>query len=91
MGGPLGFRVPAPLRGTARLLSTVLKARFLARGALLALGGIILPLLADRALLWWLALATALAAEILGRYLFFVSVVPKHLATPYLERGSEAA
>jgi hypothetical protein len=29
--------------------------------------------------------------EIVGRYLFFVSVVPKHVATAYLEIGSEAA
>jgi formate dehydrogenase iron-sulfur subunit len=79
------------LKGTARLLSTVLQSHFMARGALLALGGIVLPLVADRALVWWMALAVALAGEILGRYLFFVSVVPKHLATPYLERGSEAA
>ena len=33
----------------------------------------------------------ALSAEILGRYLFFVSVVPKHMAAPYLQIGSEAA
>jgi hypothetical protein len=31
----------------------------------------------------------AIAGEIIGRYLFFVSAVPKHLAAPYL--GSEAA
>ena len=29
--------------------------------------------------------------EILGRYLFFVSVVPKHLAAPYIASASEAA
>ena len=29
--------------------------------------------------------------EMLGRYLFFVSVVPKHMAAPYLAAASEAA
>ena len=37
------------------------------------------------------ALVLALAAQILGRYLFFVSVVPKHLAAPYLATAREAA
>ena len=40
---------------------------------------------------WWAPLLVALSAEILGRYLFFVSVVPKHMAAPYLQIGSEAA
>ena len=35
------------------------------------------------------AAVMAIAGEIVGRYLFFVSAVPKHLAAPYL--GSEAA
>jgi len=38
-----------------------------------------------------LALLLALAGEIAGRYLFFVSVVPRHMAAPYLAAGSEAA
>ena len=38
-----------------------------------------------------LALTLAIAAEILGRYLFFVSVVPKHMAAPYVPVESEAA
>ena len=82
------------LRGTARLLSSVLATRFLARGGLLALGGIVLPLIAtpeSARLTMSAALALALAGEILGRYLFFVSVVPKHMTTPYLAMGSEAA
>jgi hypothetical protein len=37
------------------------------------------------------AILVALGGEIVGRYLFFTSVVPKHMATPYLEAGSEAA
>ena len=79
------------LRGTARLLSTTLRVPFIGRSLLLAVGGVVLPLVADSPLLLWTALALALAGEIVGRYLFFVSVVPKHMATPYLEVGSEAA
>jgi hypothetical protein len=37
------------------------------------------------------ALALRIGAEILGRYLFFVSVVPKHMAAPYVRSESEAA
>jgi Fe-S-cluster-containing dehydrogenase component/DMSO reductase anchor subunit len=90
------------LKGTARLLSTVLARHFLARGVLLALGGMALPLAAvgvmgaDRTpLVVQLAMAAALVlavgGEILGRYLFFVSVVPKHMAAPYVAAASEAA
>jgi DMSO reductase anchor subunit len=94
------------LRGTARLLSTVLARYLMARGVLLALGAIVLPLLAAGAwaptapavgpvpvtqLLMVAALAMAVGAEILGRYLFFVSVVPKHMAAPYVAAASEAA
>jgi Fe-S-cluster-containing dehydrogenase component/DMSO reductase anchor subunit len=79
------------LRGTARLLSTTLRGRFIARGLLLAIGGVALPLVASTAVELWIALALTLAGEFVGRYLFFVSVVPKHMATPYLEMGSEAA
>ncbi len=78
------------LQASARLLSTRLARRFLLRGALLTIGGIVLPLLAtDHA---WLAVAfsAALASEILGRYLFYVSVVPKNIAAPYLA-AKEAA
>jgi hypothetical protein len=80
------------LRGTARLLSTVLARRVLARGALAMAGGIVLPLAAADALsLHVLALLLALAGELLGRYLFFVSIVPRHLAAPYLTAAREAA
>ncbi|MBI4888661.1 MAG: dimethyl sulfoxide reductase anchor subunit, partial [Acidobacteria bacterium] len=90
------------LRGTARLLSTVLAGRLLARGILLGLGAVVLPLAASSAgpaegpakaghYVLVVALVLATAAEILGRYLFFVSVVPKHMAAPYLPLASEAA
>ena len=94
------------LRGTARLLSTVLAGRLVLRGVLLALGAVALPLLAAGpqlltpnaptgsmagAAVMVAALALATTAEIVGRYLFFVSVVPKHLAAPYIASASEAA
>ena len=79
------------LQGTARLLSTTFRAHFIARGVLLALGGVVLPLVATGSGLMRTALLLTLAAEILGRYLFFVTVVPKHMASPYLQIGSEAA
>jgi len=96
------------LRGTARLLSTVLKGRLMLRGALLAMGAIAIPLLITGSTpgaafagaasapgeagqyLRLAALLLATTGEILGRYLFFVSVVPKHLAAPYIASASEA-
>jgi DMSO reductase iron-sulfur subunit len=89
------------LEGTARLLSTVLRSTFIARGALLVVGAVVMPLLAWQAgeQAWFFggrigflaALATALAGEIVGRYLFFVSVVPMHLTAPYVAGTREAA
>jgi formate dehydrogenase iron-sulfur subunit len=79
------------LNGTARLLSTTFRVHLIGRVLLLGIGGVVLPLAIDAHAALWGALPTALASEILGRYLFFVSVVPKHMAAPYLEIGSEAA
>ncbi|HEY6387550.1 MAG TPA: DmsC/YnfH family molybdoenzyme membrane anchor subunit [Candidatus Acidoferrum sp.] len=78
------------LRASARLLSTVLAHLLLARGALLLLGGIVLPLLWTTMFGTYTSLALALAGEILGRYLFFVSVVPKNMAASYLSAGRVA-
>ncbi len=73
------------------------------RGVLLAVGAVVLPLLAagqmttapmaaiSVAALFAVALVTATAGEIVGRYLFFVSVVPKHMTAPYVAVGKEAA
>jgi hypothetical protein len=63
----------------------------IARGVLLVLGGVVLPLVATGAAVWWAALVVTLAAEILGRYLFFVSAVPTHMVTPYIEIRGVAA
>jgi DMSO reductase iron-sulfur subunit len=79
------------LRGTARLLSTTLATPLMLRAGLLAAGGILIPLTLTSPPMAAVALALVLASEILGRYLFFVSVVPKHMTTPYLLMGSQAA
>jgi formate dehydrogenase iron-sulfur subunit len=79
------------LRGTARLLSTKLAVPFVGRGVLLVLGGLVLPLLSAGPVWSGLSLLLALAGEVTARYLFFVSVVPTHMAAPYLSIGSEAA
>ncbi len=77
------------LRASATLLSTTFASHLLTRGGLLALGAIALPLYSAQPLVLWIAFASTLASETLGRYLFFVSAVPKHMTAPYL--GSEAA
>jgi DMSO reductase iron-sulfur subunit len=79
------------LRASAQLLSTVFSSRFFARGAMLLLGGIILPLAFANVYGAYASLALALTGEILGRYLFFVSVVPKNMAASYLFQGKAAA
>ena len=77
------------LHSTGRLLATTLKSRLLLRAILLASGAIAVPLFTTNAVALWGAFALALCGEFLGRYLFFVSAVPKHMSAPYV--GSEAA
>jgi len=78
------------LHASARLLSTVLARTFLLRGALLLAGGIALPL-SGSGLARFAAFPLALAGEIAGRYLFYVSVVPKNVASSYLAAQERAA
>jgi DMSO reductase iron-sulfur subunit len=78
------------LQASARLLSTTLAKIFLTRGALLIAGGIVLPL-ANTGVARFAALAVAFGGEIAGRYLFYVSVVPKNVAAPYLAAQEMAA
>ena len=77
------------LRASARLLATTFSSHLVVRGVLLAVGAIALPLFTSHPVVLWIAFALALGGETLGRYLFFVSTVPKHMVAPYL--GSEAA
>jgi DMSO reductase anchor subunit len=76
-------------RASASLLATKLSAHLVARGGLLAVGAIALPLFTSHPVALWIAFLLAAGGETLGRYLFFVSAVPKHMSAPYL--GSEAA
>jgi formate dehydrogenase iron-sulfur subunit len=78
------------LQASARLLSTTLARLLLLRGALLLAGGIALPV-SGSGYAHFAALPIALAGEILGRYLFYVSVVPKNIAAPYLLAQEHAA
>jgi DMSO reductase iron-sulfur subunit len=79
------------LQASARLLSTTLASRLLLRGILLISGGMVLPMVSSGRVAAFVALAAALAGEILGRYLFFIGVVPKNMAATYVAAGGEAA
>jgi formate dehydrogenase iron-sulfur subunit len=70
------------LRASARLLVRDLRGAFFARLALLIAGGVALPLLHQPVA----AFVLALAGELLSRYLFFVSVVPKNMASGFFHR-----
>lgn len=74
-------------QASARLLSNELASRFLLRQGLTALGGVALAV-AGYPIPAFLA---AFAGEVLGRYLFFVSVVPKNMAMTFFGQHQEAA
>jgi DMSO reductase anchor subunit len=79
------------LRGSALLLSGRLQKAFLARLSLLIIAGIVVPLSAH---LTWASsstLALGLVSEWMGRWLFFVSVVPKNMAAAFIRSGRAAA
>jgi len=71
------------LRASSLLLSGSLQHLFLTRLAVLVVAGVLLPLLGTRGWTTAIAFAAALAGEWLGRYLFFVSVVPKNIAAAF--------
>ena len=72
------------LRASALLLSGRVKNAFLVRLALLTGAGVVLPLVSRSSSLATAAFALALASEITGRWLFFVSVTPKSIAAAFL-------
>ena len=78
------------LRASSLLLSGRLQNLFVTRLAGLVLAGMLLPVMATRGWIIALAFALALGGEWLGRYLFFVSVVPKNMAAAFTS-GSRAA
>jgi DMSO reductase anchor subunit len=76
------------LRSSSLLLSGKLKALFATRLAILMGAGILLPVSGH---LNALSFAAALGGEFLGRYLFFVSVVPKNIAAAFTSGERRAA
>ena len=72
-------------QATARLLSGPLARLFLLRLGALAVGAVALPSLGFPGV----GFGVSVAASLLGRYLFFVSVVPKNMALTFF--GREAA
>ncbi len=79
------------LRASALLLSGSLRTAFLARLGILVLAGIALPFNLHSQPAVFAAFALALAGEWLGRWLFFVSVVPKNIAAAFTAPGKAAA
>jgi hypothetical protein len=77
------------LRASARLFSTRLRTPLLLRIGILVLGAILSPPLASPGVAAGVVFAVALTGEWLGRWLFFVSVVPKNAAASFI-RGSAA-
>jgi Fe-S-cluster-containing dehydrogenase component/DMSO reductase anchor subunit len=76
----LSHSEPFELRASGRLLAGRLRRLFLLRLAVLIAAGIILPLAGHTTA----AFAAAVAGEWLGRWLFFVSVVPKNVASAFV-------
>jgi DMSO reductase anchor subunit len=76
------------LRSSSLLLAGRLRFLFGTRLAILILAGILLPITGHLTIV---AFAGALAGELLGRYLFFVSVVPKNIAAAFTSGARRAA
>ena len=72
------------LRASALLLSGRLHGPFLIRLGLLIGAGIVLPIETDSGFSAVVAIVLALLGELVGRWLFFVSVVPKSIAAAFM-------
>lgn len=70
------------LRASARLLAHDLRGPFVTRLALLIAGGLVLPPSGHPRT----GFSVALTGELLSRYLFFVSVVPKNMAASFFRK-----
>ena len=79
------------LRASSMLLSGHLNRVFLTRFTVLIAAGIVGPLLAPAGAPSALVLLFALSGEWAGRWLFFVSVVPKNMAAAFSARTGVAA
>jgi DMSO reductase anchor subunit len=74
------------LRASSLLLAGRFRRAFLVRLAVLIGAGILTPLLAASTLPIAIAFTLALSGEWLGRWLFFVTVVPKNMAAAFSSR-----
>jgi len=79
------------LRASSLLLSGRLRNLLLTRLVVLIAAGVLLPLVATPGWMITAAFAIALSGEWLGRYLFFVSVVPKNIAAAFTSGERTAA
>lgn len=79
------------LRSSALLLAGKLRVLFALRLAVLLAAGIVVPATAPAPWAIRAAFAAALLGEFLGRYLFFVSVVPKNIAAAFSSSARRAA
>jgi DMSO reductase iron-sulfur subunit len=79
------------LRASALLLSRQLRTPFLTYLLLLLVGGIVVPLAGFSKHSVATALTCAFIAELIGRWLFFVSVVPKNTAASFVAAQRRAA
>jgi hypothetical protein len=73
------------------LLAGRFRTAFLTRLGVLVAAGIAAPLVSDAKLVVAAAFALSLAGEWLGRWLFFVTVVPKNMAAAFSTRPKVAA
>jgi DMSO reductase iron-sulfur subunit len=71
------------LRSSSVLLAGRLRPLFVTRLLILIAAGIVVPMTGASPSLMGIAFAAALGGELLGRYLFFVSVVPKNIAAAF--------
>ena len=79
------------LRSSSLLLAGRLQRLFVFRLLILIAAGIVIPLAASSAWVLGAGFLFALAGEFLGRYLFFVSVVPKNIAAAFTSGERRAA
>ena len=79
------------LRSSSVLLAGRLRTLFVTRLLILIVAGIVIPMAGASPLLTRSAFAAALGGELLGRYLFFVSVVPKNIAAAFTSSSRRAA
>ena len=78
------------LRSSSRMLAGRLRGPFALRLSILVVAGILIPLTAVSQAWLGAAFVAALFGEFLGRYLFFVSVVPKNIAAAFSSIGKAA-